>query len=266
MSIAVRRPILTFLLLMYPLAWALLVAGFVLHLPAEAVTAVSTVVGILGSATLVTYWAGGRAAVRRLFSGVLRWRVGLGWYVFALVAMPAFTVLASAAMGTLPHPSGGWQAMVLTYLALLVVGAVFTNLWEEVAWAGFVQSRLTARHGLLVGAVVTGPLFAVQHLPLVLANSSGALDLLISAGFLTATSMCFRYLLGATLLDTGGSLLIVGILHASSDAAGAAFGTGWQQLVAVVPLAVVVLAYRAVRHRTAETGTQAVEQAASLSA
>jgi hypothetical protein len=49
----------------------------------------------------------------------------------------------------------------------------------------------------------------------------------------------------------GGSLLIVGLLHASSDAAGSAFGNGWQQMLAAVPIAVILLGYRAVRRRVA---------------
>jgi membrane protease YdiL (CAAX protease family) len=261
MSFAARRPIVTFLLLMYPLAWALVVAGFVLHLPAEAATAVATVVGILGPAVLVSYWVGGGEAVRQLFRGVVRWRVGVGWYLVAVVAMPLFTIPVSALTGSLPHSTGGWGGMVVAYLLALVVGAVFTNMWEEVAWAGFVQSRLTARHGVLVGAVITGPLFAAQHLPLILANSGGVLAMLISGAFLAVTAIFFRYILGATLIDTGGSLLIVGILHASSDAAGAAFGSGWQQMLASVPLALVVLAYRAIRHRSVNARTVAAEPA-----
>jgi uncharacterized protein len=261
MSFAARRPVLTFLLLMYPLAWLLFVVTFLLHVPSELAVAVATVVGILGPAVLVTYWIGGRAAVRRLFAGVLRWRVGLGWYVFAIAAMPIFTIAASYLTGTLPHPSGGWGSMAVTYLLLLVVGAAFTNLWEEVAWAGFVQSRLTARHGLIVGAVITGPLFAAQHLPIVLGNSGSLGALLTSAAFLVVTAIFFRYVLGATLVDTGGSLLIVGILHASSDAAGAAFGNGWQQMVASIPIALLVLAYRALRHREVNARTAVVEPA-----
>jgi hypothetical protein len=46
------------------------------------------------------------------------------------------------------------------------------------------------------------------------------------------------------------ALLVVGLLHASSDAAGAAFGSGWQQMLASVPLALLLLAYRAVRRRS----------------
>lgn len=261
MSFAARRPILTFLLLMYPLAWVLFVAAFVLHVPSEAATALATVVGILGPAVLVTYWTGGRDAVRRLFAGVLRWRVGVGWYLFAILAMPVFTIPASYLTGTLPHPSGGWGAMVTAYLVALVVGAVFTNIWEEVAWAGFVQSRMTSRHGLILGAVITGPLFALQHLPVVLGNGGSLGGMLISGGFLVVTAIFFRYILGATLIDTGGSLLIVGILHASSDAAGAAFGNGWQQLLASIPIALLVLAYRALRRRKVNARTAAAEPA-----
>src|SRR5436190_48516 len=45
MNFAARRPILTFLLLMYPLAWALAVASFVVGVPEEVGVAVATVVG-----------------------------------------------------------------------------------------------------------------------------------------------------------------------------------------------------------------------------
>ena len=61
------------------------------------------------------------------------------------------------------------------------------------------------------------------------------------------------------LLDTGGSLLIVGILHASSDAAGSKFGTGWQSLVAPVVLALALLVYRALRHRAVNAHAAYVE-------
>jgi uncharacterized protein len=180
-------------------------------------------------------------------SGVTRWRVGIGWYVFAVAAMPAFTIVVSLATGTLPH---GIVHMGLSYLVSLLVGVVFTNLWEEVAWAGLVQSRLTAQRGLLLGAVITGPLFAAQHLPIVVASGGGPVGMLVVGTVLTVACMFFRYVIGAALVGTGGSLLVVGLLHASSDAAGAAFGSGWQQMLASVPLALLLLVYRAVRRRS----------------
>lgn len=261
MSFAARRPIVTFLLLMYPIGWALAFAAFALHLPSTLGIAVANFIGVLGPAVLVSYWIGGRAAVRRLFAGVLRWRVGVGWYLFAIVAMPMFTIPVSLITGTLPHSASGWAGMGLNYLVALLVGGITTNLWEEVAWAGFVQSRLTARHGLIIGALATAPLFFGQHLPLVLASGNGPVMMLVVSVAVTVLAVFFRYVIGATLIDTGGSLLIVGILHASSDAAGAAFGNSWQQMLAAVPVALLILAYRAIRQRSANTRVPAVEPA-----
>ena len=76
---------------------------------------------------------------------------------------------------------------------------------------------------------------------------------------LAVLSIFFRYVIGATLIDTGWSLLIVGILHASSDAAGSAFGTGWQQMIGTVCLALLVLGYRAVRHRSGTAQPATIE-------
>src|SRR4051794_29627612 len=230
MTFAERRPITTYLLLMYPVAWALAALLFVLRVPAEAAIAVANLVGVLGPAVLVSYWIGGREAVRRLFAGVLHWRVGIGWYLLAIVAMPVLTIAISLVTGTLPDTQVGWLGLCLAYLLTLLIGGASTNLWEEVAWAGFVQSRLTARHGLLVGAAATGPLFAAQHLPIIVANGGGLGAMVVLLLALAVLSIFFRYVMGVALLDTGGSLLIVGILHASSDAAGAQFGTGGESL------------------------------------
>ena len=53
-------------------------------------------------------------------------------------------------------PERGWPATVAWALFdTLVFGALVLNLWEETAWGGFAQSRLMARHGLLVGALLT---------------------------------------------------------------------------------------------------------------
>ena len=58
----------------------------------------------------------------------------------------------------------------MTYLFFLAVGAVTGNLWEETVWGGFVQGRLMARHGLLVGSLLTAVPFFLIHLPLAFEN------------------------------------------------------------------------------------------------
>src|SRR4051812_45602454 len=121
MTFAERRPITTYLLLMYPVAWALAALLFVLRAPAEVAIAVANLVGVLGPAVLVSYWIGGREAVRRLFAGVLHWRVGIGWYVLAIVAMPGLTIAITLVTRTLPQTQGGWLRLGPSHLPRLAV-------------------------------------------------------------------------------------------------------------------------------------------------
>jgi hypothetical protein len=63
-----------------------------------------------------------------------------------------------------------------------------------------------------------------------------------------------RYLIGMTYLGTAGSILIVGLLHASFNASGQlpAFTGFWQPIAALVVLIIPVFVYRAMRLRRAD--------------
>ena len=146
-----RRPVATFLLLAYGIGLPTLSVPAVADVPAEPFLLVLLFVALLGPALLVTRWADGPGAIRRLLSRVLIWRFGFGRWAVILFGMPVLTVALAAASGTLGSPESGWAVMVGSYLlSTLVVGALIANLWEETAWGGFVQSRLMARHGLLI--------------------------------------------------------------------------------------------------------------------
>jgi membrane protease YdiL (CAAX protease family) len=83
-----------------------------------------------------------------------------------LLALPALTIAVAAVTGTLVDPPQGWINIATTYLLTLVLVLVTANLWEEMAWTGFVQTQLMTRHGLLRRAVLMAiPVFAI-HLPL----------------------------------------------------------------------------------------------------
>jgi uncharacterized protein len=208
---------------------------------------------LLGGATLLTARAGGRREVRRLFGGLTRWRIGLPFYVLVLVAMPVITVALAALTGSLQDTKDGWTHVVLLYLLFLIFGAVTANLWEETVWAGFIQGRLMARHGLLIGSLLTAVPFFVIHLPLAFETDgwfgTSWSDALLDWAFLLVSAPFFRYLIGTVLIDAGGSLLAAGLLHASFNAAGALpiLSGGWQYVPAMVALTFAVAAYRRVR-------------------
>jgi membrane protease YdiL (CAAX protease family) len=111
---------------------------------------------------------------------------------------------------------------------------------------GFVQSRLMDRRGLLIGSALTAIPFAVLHLPLAFEAgwtwSSATVEMVAIVG----RAPFLRYLLGALYLDTAGSLLAVGLMHASYHAAGklGAVDGGWQYPPALAVLTVAVAVVR----------------------
>jgi CAAX protease family protein len=205
---------------------------------------------LLGLAVWISARVGGRREVGRLFAGLRRWRLGRR-YLMLIAAMPLITVGVAAATGTLRSPADGWAGVVVTYLMFLVLGAITGNLWEETVWAGFVQGRLMAARGRLIGSLLTAVPFFLMHLPLAFeANGwkgTSWRDATIDWALILLAAPFLRYLIGTLLVDTGGSTLAAGIMHASFNAAGAmaVLASGWQQIPALIVLTVVVAGYRA---------------------
>jgi membrane protease YdiL (CAAX protease family) len=248
-----KHPVLSFAVLAIVPTWAVqfffLAQGWPL-LPAIAIE----LVFLLGAATFVTARTEGREGVKRLYARAVRWRIGLGRFAVVLLAIPALTLAVAAVTGSVRTPAAGWGSEIYTYLFLtLVFGAVLGNVWEETAWAGFAQSRLMERYGVVKGSVLTAIPFALIHLPLAfeehgLAGTSGR-DLAITWGVLIVGAPFFRYVYGTTMLDAGGSVLAVAIIHASFNATqklGAVHGQ-WPPLVAMLLMVVLVAAYRSRR-------------------
>jgi len=238
-----RHPITAFLIGAYGVGGTLLTIFTVVPLPPNAHTAVGlafTYVGLLGSAVAVTWVIGGKSAVLRFLARFLLWRFGVARWVYILLALPALTTVLAAVSGTLQRPSDGWAALALTFfLHTLVTGALEVNIAEEGAWSGFVQSRLTDRHGILGGALRTSPLFVTMHVPLQFAAGWTWSSVMVGVIVLSIMAPFFRYLLGETLTAAGGSLLAAGILHASFNASQQLGYPGeWQFLPAMMILAV----------------------------
>jgi membrane protease YdiL (CAAX protease family) len=253
--IAVKRPITTLCVvaigLTLPLQTALLLAGLDVF-PGK----LAELVFLLGTAVLITSWIGGRSAVRRLFSGLTKWRIGTGRAAVVLLAMPILTIGVGAATGTLHRPDKGWAVELLTYLVLLALIALTASLWEETAWSGFVQLRLMHRHGLLMGSMLTAIPFGLIHLPLAFEANGWAgttwSEAFVNWAFLLGALPFMRYIIGVLLVDTKGSVLAAALLHASFNASGAlsVVPAGWQSVPALIILTLLVTVHRRLRGRS----------------
>ncbi|MFF1381928.1 CPBP family intramembrane glutamic endopeptidase [Arthrobacter sp. NPDC058288] len=254
------HPVAAFLILAIPPAW--LAQGLaILVLQDITPGLLAELLVLLAAAVIVTAATDGRAGVRRLFSGVVRWRVGAGWYAMALLALPVLTLLTAVATGTLREPGSGWATTAGLYLLkAVVIGALLGNVWEELAWAGVVQRRLMDRKGMLAGSLLTAIPFALIHLPQAFAVRGFAAtpwtDVALSWGVLFGFAAVARYLLGMVFVGTGGSILILGLLHGSMNASQGMDTVDWWQFIpAVVVLTAAVAAYLALRSRTTGQGS-----------
>ncbi|MEX5717130.1 CPBP family intramembrane glutamic endopeptidase [Geodermatophilus maliterrae] len=218
-----RHPVASFLVWSFPVGQAIAFQPVLarewydVDLPTAPFVVAATLLGLLLPALAVTRVVDGRAGVRALWNRTVRVRVPLRWYGLALVVVPvASTATAVVLLG--PPEGTGWvlaAALASGLLVQVLLGFLTTNWAEEVAWTGFLQTRLQDRHGPVRAALATGPLFALQHASLAYGNGwLGGTAVLL---FITATAVPFRFLQGWVANRTG-SLLVVGLVHAAGNA------------------------------------------------
>jgi membrane protease YdiL (CAAX protease family) len=245
------RPVLAFALLAFGLGWPLLTLHTITTVAHTAIGHLFTYGVLLGSAVLVTRVADGPGGARRLLQRLLVWQFQPWRWATVLLSMPALTIATAAAAGTLQNPNDGWLIALATYLFATVTGALLVNLPEEAAWAGVVQTRLSARRGLLRGALLTAPLFVAMHLPLQFAPGWTWNSVALGTTALIIAAPAFRYVIGDLLDGTRGSLLAAGMWHASFNASGQFDSpAGWETVTALLILTAGLAAGRHQRRRT----------------
>ena len=185
---------------------------------------VSTVFGALLPALVITRLVDGPQALRELARRSFELRASLGWYAFALLALPLPALVLAMVVFGLPDASA--STLVSAFFGGLLLQGLITfitiNFVEEIAWMGFFQARLQTRHGAARAAVLTAGGFTLMHLPLFVVNET-PLAVVLPLFFVLAIG--FRALV-AWVYNHTYSLFLVGLLHAAGNAAGGGSGFG----------------------------------------
>ena len=177
----IDHPLVTFFVMAFVGGWLVLAptvlfeSGFGLipiNIPAPAVMLFfipASMVGPTLAAFVVTGMIEGKSGARKLLlRRILRWRVGVHWYLVAVFGVPlVYLVAASLVLGTAPLQAliEKWPLLFTSYLTKIVMLLFLVSLWEEIGWMGFALPRLQDRYGPLVASVVLGALWALWHLP-----------------------------------------------------------------------------------------------------
>jgi membrane protease YdiL (CAAX protease family) len=248
------RPLLRFVAVAMPVAWLLLGTSVVLDAPAEPFVLPALFLGLVAPALVLTGRERGRAGVRALLADAVRVPRPMWWGPVAAFALPAVVWgVASATGGARPLTAD----LVVGFLFQLVTGALVINIWEEMAWTGFVQRRSMARWGTVGGSIVTALLFAGVHLPLAFSGADDTGDVLVGAGVLLFTGVGLRLLIAATDVWSTRSLLTAGILHAAFNATSDLVDPDhdWIRLAVTVALGVAAVAVLLRTRRLPGTGS-----------
>jgi uncharacterized protein len=249
-----RHPLVAFFVMAYAFSW-LVWAPWVLggdgaglvpinisktasgYLNATAILAGPTLAAFIMTATTE-----GREGVRRLLGRYVLWRVGLRWYMFALIGVPLIMLLGTMVYSMeLPNLGAlGGPSYLLSYLLSFALVTVLGGpLLEEGGWRGFALPRMERLHGPLLASLILGILWALWHLPEFLVPSwtaamgGGSIVVII---LFTITAVTFTIVITWVFNNTRASLLLAILVHASIDTFG---GT----LAAIFPAKAVTSAF-----------------------
>jgi hypothetical protein len=176
--------------------------------------------GPMVAAVVLTAQEGGRAGLRSLLSRVVRWRVAPVWYGVALLGPIVLTLGAMAlqlvVFGGQPPSLGAMVGALPTVLVISVYMFIQVGIGEEIGWRGYALPKLQTGYSALVSSVILGVIWTLWHLPLFFTPTTiySNTPLWVFLVFL----LPFSILIGWVLNSTGGSVLMVMILHAVMNA------------------------------------------------
>ena len=173
----------------------------------------------------------GRAGLKLMLRRLLVWRVGIGYWLFAvLFVVPAFL------LGSMANPlfngdplSFDHMEPVLEIVLMFISFFIVAGLGEELGWTGFLMPRLQARHSALTSCVIRAILGGLWHIPVLLyarlqppalsdfpySGWIAGKGFVVAVGALLMFGLCWSILYTWIFNNTGGSLLLVAVLHGS---------------------------------------------------
>jgi CAAX protease family protein len=230
-TFVMRQPVVTYFVLTFLISWS----GILVALGPGAFTgATAPTEGLLPlvylamfagpsvAGILMTGLVDGKAGFHDLRSRLLRWRVGVRWYMVALLTAP---LVVTAVLLPLSLSFAGFLPGVFASdhkVSLLVIGlaaGLMTGLCEELGWTGFVIPRLRLRYGVLTTGLIVGLLWGAWHFPLFSGGDlSGALPLALFLPVQLFSFLAAYRVLMVWVYDRTGSLLVAMLMHASLTA------------------------------------------------
>jgi len=192
----------------------------------------------------------GKAGLSDLWTRVIAVRVGLRWYLAAVVIAP---LAVSATVFALSLAAPGFRPGILSaaepasHLAIGLVTGLAAGLFEELGWTGVAVPKLRRRHSVLATGLAVGLLWGAWHLLVVWWGSTSSIGGTSMAVYLPVMTLSFLppyRVLMVWVYDRTHSVGIAMLMHASLTASVRVFDpigiSGTQILIYNLGLAAVL--------------------------
>ena len=222
------KPLVSYFVLTYAFSWMCWIPLAIMNRTVVVGALPTHFPGLLGpllASLVLTAVTCGQRGVAGLVGRMTRWRVGIGWYLFALSPIAFFAVAVCISRAT----GDGWPnlsdlgkfnglpefGILGVWLTLILVNGY----GEETGWRGFALPRLQRMHGEIASALMLAVWWALWHLPLFfILESYRGLGVAAIPGFFFGLC-CGSVVLAWLCNRTDGSILLVAIWHGTYNLA-----------------------------------------------
>ncbi len=168
---------------------------------------------------------GRKGGLRELLGRFLIWRVGLRWWLIALLFAVVPSMSALYLFRLLGGPAVDWSGLppLYTVVPMFIILTIAAGIGEEFGWRGFLLPRLQTRHNALVSSLIVGVIWAAWHIPLFFVKGTSQYGMQSQVGLLPAilgysvfvifSSIQFTWVFN----NTRGSVLLAAVLHGASN-------------------------------------------------
>lgn len=164
---------------------------------------------------LLTVWLLGES-VSDWFGQVGRWRVGLHWYLLGLVLVligKELPNIVAWGLGADVSVVAGTKLPLAGYVISMGITLFVAGALEEFGWRGFAQVRLQQRYSAVTASLVVGLVWALWHLPFIVAGVGNFPAFYAYVPEVMAFSLVLGWLYNAT----EGALPVVMLTHAGHN-------------------------------------------------
>lgn len=230
MAVLCRRPVISYFVLTCVISWtiwlSLVLQSQGIDIPTIPYQHFLGALGPISAAVIVAGVTAGRPAVRHLWRGMLRWRIGLRWHLIGVLGPAVLFVISALGIGMY---NGEWanfrtfgqseEFSTLGLVSIFLINFLTFGIGEEAGWRGFALPRLQVSHSALTSTLMLTIFWAFWHIPLFFYRPGYT----SMAGF-DIVGWFLSLITGGILLtwlfnSTQGSILVVALFHASVDVA-----------------------------------------------